>query len=202
MALSNAEAHPGLCYNSLTFAAKTKSLSVRPSILCVQTISFTLLQAIYTAIFHSISAFCNAGFSLFSDSMVRYSDRLLLNITMCSLIIVGGIGFPVLYDLQSWLFRKHKERKRLSIQTKVVLLTTLVLIIAGAVIFALLECQTLWDSSSIAHRILVPLFQSITCRTAGFNSVNISSLKEATLALMIFLMFFASISAYRLWVFE
>jgi trk system potassium uptake protein TrkH len=153
---------------------------------------FPLPQAIYTAIFHSISAFCNAGFSLFSDSLVRYSDRLVLNITMCSLIIVGGIGFPVLYDLQYCFFRQHKERKRLSIQTKVVLLTSLVLIIAGALMFALLERQTLWASSSIAHRILVPLFQSITCRTAGFNTVDISSLKEATLALMIFLMFFGA----------
>jgi trk system potassium uptake protein len=153
---------------------------------------FPLSQAIYTAIFHSISAFCNAGFSLFSDSMVRYSDTLLLNITMCSLIIVGGIGFPVLYDLQSWFFRQNREHKRLSIQTKAVLLTTLVLIIAGALVFAFIERQTLWTSPSIAHRILAPLFQSITCRTAGFNTVDIASLKEATLSLMIFLMFFGA----------
>ena len=153
---------------------------------------FPLSRAVYTAIFHSISAFCNAGFSLFSDSMMRYSDTLLLNITMCSLIVVGGIGFPVLYDLQSWFFRQTGERRRLSIQTKAVLLTTLVLIIAGALMFAFLERQTLWTSPSIAHRILVPLFQSITCRTAGFNTVDIASLKEATLAMMIFLMFFGA----------
>jgi len=153
---------------------------------------FPLPQAIYTAVFHSISAFCNAGFSLFSDSMVRYSDTLLLNITMSSLIIVGGIGFPVLYDLQSGFFRKNRKRKRISIQTKAVSLTTLVLIIAGALVFAFIERQTLWATPSIAHRILVPLFQSITCRTAGFNTVDISTLKEATLAIMIFLMFFGA----------
>ncbi len=59
-------------------------------------------HAVYMAVFHSISAFCNAGFALFSDSMVRYSDNVLLNTTICLLIVVGGIGFPVLYDVQSW----------------------------------------------------------------------------------------------------
>jgi len=152
----------------------------------------SLDRALFTAIFHSVSAFCNAGFSLFSDSMVRYSDNLLLNISMCSLIIVGGIGFPVLYDLQSWIFRQNNQHKRISIQTKAVLLTTLVLIIAGAIVFAFIERQTLWTSPSISSRILVPLFQSITCRTAGFNTVDIASLKEATLAIMIFLMFFGA----------
>jgi len=151
-----------------------------------------LSRALYIAVFHSVSAFCNAGFALFSDSMVRYSDNLLLNISMCSLIIVGGIGFPVLYDLQSWFFRQNNQRKRISIQTKAVLLTTLVLIIGGALVFAFIERQTLGNSPAISSRILVPLFQSITCRTAGFNTVDIASLKEATLAIMIFLMFFGA----------
>ena len=149
-------------------------------------------QAFYTAVFHSISAFCNAGFSLFSDNMMHYSDVFLLNITICFLIVVGGIGFPVLYDLQSRFLRKNRGYKRLSIQTKAVLATTLVLILSGALMFALLERQTLWETPSLSHRLLVPLFQSITCRTAGFNTVDIASLKDATLAMMIFLMFFGA----------
>ena len=150
------------------------------------------LRAAYTAVFHSVSAFCNAGFALFSDSMVRYSDNLLLNMTVCSLIVVGGIGFPVLYDLQSW-FEKRKERRvRLSIQTKTVLMTTAILIASGALMFAFLERQALGNAQSLPHRILAPLFQSITCRTAGFNTVDIASLKDATLAMMIFLMFFGA----------
>jgi trk system potassium uptake protein TrkH len=151
-----------------------------------------LHQAVYMGIFHSISAFCNAGFSLFSDSMMRYSGDLLLNMTVCSLIVVGGIGFPVLYDLQGWFAKRGEKRVRLSIQTKTVLWTTLVLIVSGALIFAFLERQSLPTSLPLSHRILVPLFQSITCRTAGFNTVDIGSLREATLAMMIFLMFFGA----------
>jgi len=150
------------------------------------------LRAVYTAIFHSVSAFCNAGFSLYAQSMVGYNDRILLNAVVCSLIVVGGIGFPVLYDLQCWIKYQKSKRCRLSIQTKTVLLTTLVLIVSGALMFAFLESQSLSMSQSLSHRILVPLFQSITCRTAGFNTVDVASLREATLAMMIFLMFFGA----------
>jgi len=149
-------------------------------------------QALYTAAFHSVSAFCNAGFSLFPDSMMRYSDNLFLNLTMCGLIIAGGIGFPVLYDLRSWI-RLHKHKRlRLSIQTKTVLLTTLILIVSGALMFAFLERHPLKEAPSFSHHVLTPMFQSITCRTAGFNTVDIATLKEATLAMMIFLMFFGA----------
>ena len=150
------------------------------------------LRAVYTAVFHSVSAFCNAGFALFSDSMVRYSGNLLLNTTVCSLIVAGGIGFPVLFDLQSWFEKRKEKRVRLSIQTKTVLMTTLVLIASGALMFAFLERQNLGNAQALPHRILAPLFQSITCRTAGFNTVDIASLKDATLAMMIFLMFFGA----------
>jgi len=153
---------------------------------------FPPLRAVYTAVFHSVSAFCNAGFALFSDSMVHWSDNFLLNVTVCSLIVVGGLGFPVLYDLRSWLARRKEKHVRLSIQTKTVFLTTLILIVSGFLMFAFLERQVLGESQSLSHRILVPLFQSITSRTAGFNTVDISSLKDATLAMMIFLMFFGA----------
>lgn len=149
-------------------------------------------RALYTAIFHSVSAFCNAGFALFSDSMVRYGDNILLNTTVCALIVVGGIGFPVLYDLQSWFNKRNERRVRLSLQTKTVLWTTLILIVSGALMFGFLERQGLGGNPSLAYRLLTPLFQSITCRTAGFNTVDIASLKDATLAMMIFLMFFGA----------
>lgn len=151
-----------------------------------------LMQAIYAAVFHSVSAFCNAGFALFPDSMMRYYNDLLLNVTLCALIVVGGIGFPVLYDLQSWFSRTRKERVRLSIQTKTVLTTTFVLIVSGALLFAFLENRHMRGSESLTTQILVPLFQSITCRTAGFNTVDVASLHDATLAMMIFLMFFGA----------
>ena len=153
---------------------------------------FSLLHAFYISVFHSVSAFCNAGFTLFSDSMMSYRDNIFLNMTICSLIVVGGIGFPILYDLQSWFVKRKETRIRLSIQTKTVLITTVVLIISGALIFSFLEQQSKGEAQSLSHQILVPLFQSITCRTAGFNTVDISLLEDATIALMIFLMFFGA----------
>jgi trk system potassium uptake protein TrkH len=153
-------------------------------------LSFT--GALSTSVFHAVSAFCNAGFSTFPDSMVRYRNDVLLNLTISGLIVVGGIGFPVLYDLQRWMRYHKKNRVRLSIQTKTVLITTLSLIVLGAAIFALLESSSLPANTTACERFLVPLFQSITCRTAGFNTIDIGSLNEATLLLMIFLMYFGA----------
>ena len=153
---------------------------------------FSFFPALYYAVFHSISAFCNAGFALFSDSMMRYSDNILFNTTVCGLIVVGGIGFPVLYDLQTWFTKRKEKRVRLSIQTRTVLWTTVILIVSGTLIFALLEREALGEAQSLRHSFLAPVFQSITCRTAGFNTVDIGSLQDATLAMMIFLMFFGA----------
>ena len=152
----------------------------------------SLSQAAYMGVFHSVSAFCNAGFALFPDSMMRYADSLLLNAVVCALIVVGGIGFPVLYDLQCWIRFHNNWRCRLSIQTRTVLLTTLILILAGAVMFVVLERPLPGESAAMGHRVLTAVFQSVTCRTAGFNTVDIASLTDATLAMMIFLMFFGA----------
>lgn len=146
--------------------------------------------ALYHGVFHSVSAFCNAGFALFGDGMVRYSGDWLLNCTICALIVIGGIGFPVLYDLQSSLFRRKERSVRLSIQTKTVLLTTFILIVGGAIMFSFLESSSpILAGKSTAEQLLIPLFQSITCRTAGFNTIDIGSLREVTIVMMIFLMF-------------
>jgi trk system potassium uptake protein len=152
----------------------------------------SLSQALYNGIFHSVSAFCNAGFGLFPDNLMKYSGDYLLNITICGLIIIGGIGFPVLYDVQTWWQTRKKGRARLSIQTKTVVLTTLILIFGGAIMIALLEQESLRAAPSVSHRILIPFFQSVTCRTAGFNTVDIGLLKDATLFVMIVLMFFGA----------
>lgn len=148
-------------------------------------------RALYYGLFHAVSAFCNAGFGLYADSLVRYSDRSLVVITVSILIFLGGIGFPVLYDIRSWITRR-RERKRFSIQTKTVLITSLVLILGGAAVIAFLEYPTHPEPRSFAHMAYTALFQSVTCRTAGFNTIDINSLHEATLAVMIFLMFFGA----------
>ena len=153
---------------------------------------YRLYDALYLGIFHSISAFCNAGFALFPDSMIRYNDNIILNSTICLLIVVGGIGFPVLYDIQLWSTKRKGIRSRLSLQTRTVLLTTLFLITFGAVMFAFLEQNGKDPGATHLSRALSAIFQSITCRTAGFNTVDIGSLNDATLTMMIFLMFFGA----------
>lgn len=145
-------------------------------------------KALFWAFFHSVSAFCNAGFALSPNSLMAGADNLFFNLVICALIVIGGIGFPVLFDLQT-RFGPGNRTKRLSVQTKVVLWTSLILIVGGALLFALLEHRPAALSGSPGHILLTSLFQSITCRTAGFNTVDIYSLREATLVVMIFLMF-------------
>lgn len=153
---------------------------------------FSFGKAVFQAVFHSVSAFCNAGFALFPDSMMQYKSSYLLNIVICCLIIIGGIGFPVLYDLQCWVRVRKMKRYRLSVQTRTVLLTTLVLILLGAVFIFMIERQGVQEGKPFSYRILTSIFQSITSRTAGFNTVDIGSLKDATLIMIIFLMFFGA----------
>jgi trk system potassium uptake protein len=148
--------------------------------------------AIYTAVFHSVSAFCNAGFALFPESFVRYRGDLLLNLTVCGLIIFGGIGFPVVYDFYQAGFRSNGSRFRLSVQTKTVLWTTLILIIVGTGVFWLEEYGFSTGENGREANLLAAFFQSVTCRTAGFNTVDIASLTDASLAFMLFLMFFGA----------
>ena len=148
-------------------------------------------RALYLAVFHSISAFCNAGFSLFADSFMAHRGSVLLNLTVCALIVLGGIGFPVVYEIYLRIRRRHVNG-RLSVHTKVVLLTTLALILSGILLFAFAERGRLPLSPWSAEYWLAALFQSITARTAGFNTVDIASLSTSTLAFLIFLMFFGA----------
>jgi trk system potassium uptake protein TrkH len=147
--------------------------------------------ALWLAVFHSVSAFCNAGFSLFADSLMGYWQNLPINLTVCGLIVLGGIGFPVVYDLNAvYGFRSKKSRRiRLSVQTKTVLLTSGALIVLGAVLFYGLEHGRHLRDFGTVDALLASLFQSITTRTAGFNTLDIAALREPTLVFMIFLMF-------------
>ena len=149
-------------------------------------------KALYIALFHSVSAFCNAGFSTFSNSMMDYHEDLLLNVTMCSLIVLGGIGFPVLHELFHSAMNHRTKRFRFSVHTKTVLITTVVLITAGGLAFGILERNSILQGASFIDGLLISLFQSITCRTAGFNTVDTGALGASTLTVMIFLMFFGA----------
>ncbi len=147
-------------------------------------------SALYAGLFHSVSAFCNAGISLFPTSFVNHRGSVLLNATICSLIVLGGIGFPVIYELYGRA-RGFRSRKRvaISLHTRMVLTMTLVLIVAGAVLIFVLERDNQIARLPVKEQILASLFQSITARTAGFNTLDVGSLAVATLFILIILMF-------------
>ncbi len=150
---------------------------------------FGLLKGIYHSVFHSISAFCNAGFSTFSDSLIQYKDSLLVNIVVMSLIFFGGIGFLVINEIHEYFIDKDRKMFRISLHTKIVLVTTFVLIISGFVAFWILEDGNSMAAFTYKERFLSSMFQSVTARTAGFNTVDISSLRSSTNLMIIILMF-------------
>ena len=146
------------------------------------------LKGIYFGYWHAVSAFCNAGFDLFGEyrSITGYVGDLTVNGVIASLIVVGGIGFPVVADL--WNCR---QTRRFSLHTKVVLTTTVLLIVLGAGFIFVAEygnAKTLSDLPP-ADKVMASLFQSVTARTAGYNTVDIGLLREGTLLAIIFLMF-------------
>lgn len=148
-------------------------------------------KALYLAVFHSISAFCNAGFSLFANSFAAESASVPLNAIICVLIVLGGLGFPVVYELYRRRRPMDGGRPRLSVQTKTVLITSTLLIAGGASLLLMSEVRS-DNIMGAGEKLLVSIFQSITCRTAGFNTVDMVTLNSASLVLMMFLMFFGA----------
>ena len=154
--------------------------------------------------FHSVSAFCNAGFALSPSSLVPYQDDAGVLLTLALLIILGGLGFLVVTDLLGlqisrlplvrglpWV-RRYNQRVpvyRLPLQTRLSVMMTGVLIVAGMAGFWLLEAGQVLDAKPFSMQFLNSFFQSVTTRTAGFNSIQIGDLNTATLLLMMLLMF-------------
>ena len=150
----------------------------------------------YSALFHSISAFCNAGFSLYPDSLSRWSGHTGINVVFMLLITAGGLGFYVLNECASLLKRALLRRDNLrqggyllSWHTSIVLKMSLFLVLAGAVVIYFAEGVAGNAAGPLRERILTALFQSVTCRTAGFNTVDIGGMTNVSLAFMMGLMF-------------
>lgn len=143
-------------------------------------------SAFYNALYHAVSAFNNCGYSLFSDSLMRYQSDIIVNLTVMGLIVMGGIGFIVQYEVIS---RWRGLQKKLSVHSKIVLIMTASLILGGAVFFYLFEMNHILKDASIKTQILTSFFQSVTPRTAGFNTVDIGLLTNPTILVMIMLMF-------------
>ena len=146
---------------------------------------FGMMRGIWYALFHSVSAFCNAGFDLIGvkepfSSLTSYSSQPFFNFTVMALIMIGGIGFLTWEDIKNNKFHFRKYR----MQSKVILTVTGILIILPALYFFFFEYQSL----PLGERILVSLFQSVTTRTAGFNTTDLTSFSETGQMLMILLM--------------
>ena len=145
--------------------------------------------ALYNCIFHSISAFCNAGFCLFSNSFTQYRADWIVNLDICLLIILGGIGFVVLTEIKEKISLKRRAWSFLSLHSKLVITSTLVLLVFSTLVILGLEWSNTLAGMPIHTRFLAALFQAVNARTAGFNSVNLGALSNETLFFTIILMF-------------
>ncbi|MBF0132414.1 MAG: hypothetical protein HQL75_07500 [Magnetococcales bacterium] len=150
---------------------------------------YPLREAIWMGIFHSISAFCNAGFGLFSDSLMRYRNDVTVNLTIMSLIVTGGLGFVVFSDILNGLTCRRDHRPvHLTLHSRMVLMMTALLIGLGAVFFWMIEYGKEAMGSDMGSAILASFFLSITTRTAGFNTIDTAHLAAPTLFLIIMFM--------------
>lgn len=146
-------------------------------------------EATWHALFHSVSAFCNAGFALHDRSLIPFADSLVVNTTIGILILVGGLGFPVVNDL--WKARTKPAPDRwgsLQVHSKIMLIGTAVLMAIGFVSFLAIEADGVLAKDPLLSRVYKAAFHSISCRTAGFNSVEVGDLTNAMLFISIVLM--------------
>lgn len=149
---------------------------------------FQPMKALFLSLFHAVSAFCNAGFSPLGNNLVSYVDSFTVNLVITALIIAGGLGFSVIIDLQHHVLKKDRVRK-LNLLTKIVLFTTAFLLVLGFTVFYLAEYNGAMQGFSIYRRILSSWFQSVTTRTAGFNTIDLSQIGKASVLVSIVLMF-------------
>ena len=149
-------------------------------------------KGVWYGIFHSISAFCNAGFDLMGSvsgpytSLTSYVNNFIVSATVCSLILLGGLGFPVILDII-----KVQKFKKLAIHSKVVLVTTAIVTALSVIIIFIVEFNNpdTMGNFSFGNKILASIFQSITARTAGFNTIDLALMHQGGIFVIIMLMF-------------
>ncbi len=143
--------------------------------------------AFYHGLFHSVSAFCNAGFALMPDNFVSFRGEPLVIIPVMCLIVIGGVGFFVIDDLLQMI--RSRRRHALSLHSKIVLATTALLIAVGAVLIGFFEFRNTFAGESTGFLIMDAFFNSITPRTAGFNTINMADMLNPSILIIIILMF-------------
>ena len=147
---------------------------------------YGISKGIFYSVFHSISAFCNAGFDLFGTSLTTYYNNSIVILVISVIIIIGGLGFTVWMEIYD-----YKELKRLSIHSKLVLLVTVILILGGSILMFIFEFRNpeTIGSMGIKDKVLNSLFASVTTRSAGFNTISIDGMSTAGKFSTIILMF-------------
>ncbi|WP_157147784.1 TrkH family potassium uptake protein [Brachyspira pilosicoli] len=147
-------------------------------------------ERIFYSLFHSISAFCNAGFALYTDSLHRFSDSAIVSITVSLLIVLGGIGYPVFVSVYTAIISKIKgKRYVIDVQTIIILLTTAFLLLFGTLFIFFNEYSNALEGMPLREKILASIFQSVSTRTAGFETIAYNSMNSVTIGVVIFLMF-------------
>lgn len=159
--------------------------------------TYGLNYGLWLSIFHSINSWNNAGFSLFKDNLIAYQSSVLLNLTVTTLIIFGGIGYQVIMEIFLWLrdrIQKKTERIVFSLNFKVAISTTLVLLLGATIVFFLIEQKNnqTFGSMSLGTKLMAAWFQAVTPRTAGFNTIDFGKMTAAGLFITIILMFIGS----------
>ncbi|MBD2075242.1 ATPase [Phormidium sp. FACHB-592] len=162
-------------------------------LLIVFTPTHGLQRALWLATFHSITAWNNAGFSLFADNLIGYQASPLLNLVISGLIIFGGIGYEAIFEMYTWLrdrLLRRPGRLVFSLNFKVAVSTTVILLVAGTLALFLVELRNpdTLGSMPFGTQVLAAWFQAVTPRTAGFNTIDISKMTTAGLFIMIALM--------------
>lgn len=141
-------------------------------------------RAVYLSIFHSISAFNNAGFDLFGNSLESFTGDITINFVIMALIILGGIGFGVMLEAYN-----RVKFKNTTLQTKIVIVVTAAMLIFGFVVMFALEYNNTMEGLPFLDKVLSAMFLSVTPRTAGFNTLPTGALRQSSLFLIIVLMF-------------
>jgi trk system potassium uptake protein TrkH len=150
----------------------------------------SIRTALWPSIFHAVSAFCNAGFSLYGESLVRFTRSPGILSVVSIAIILGGLGFVVLAEGVSFLKKqKQPSSRRLSMHTRIVIITTIVLLAAGAILFLAIEWNGALAGLTVVDKVSNAFFQSVTCRTAGFTTIPLDRFHDSSIFAMIILMF-------------
>ena len=149
---------------------------------------FGLVDGIIKSVFHAVSAFCNAGFDLMGNfqSLTAYRDDILVNFVICSLVIIGGLGFIVWKDLYEWVRYRHK----ISLYSRLVLIITAILLVSGTILilFSDYHNKALFGDASFGQKLQASFFQSTVTRTAGFNTIDLPQMSDNSKIVSILLM--------------